>query len=424
MYARYDSSMCDSSFKPLANGLMSRGAFVIVTWILLFICDLKANSNILYSSSIETRSGASVRSAEVNPVESDSGYLQVSLLAVVTTAVSFYGVGDARLSYLETILNNFKDVCEIGLDVSVILTAYEGAADAWLEYLSSRYGTCRRNESSLRYDLELFPFRKLPPHASGTAGDLAIRHREIFLRERNNFDFFLVQEDDASYTAETVRYFLDNLRTTQRLSPSLFPSFFDYEVFKGVKYAGFRMHAGYIFVSQGEYFFTTTVSFGGRGYLVPQTEILKFAQLDSWADPQAVVGEFNPKVASLDVLSAHKRLVHPLTTWKSGGVHHLPNKYIVMEFEKKEADSKTASLRFEELDFIFSACLKKGTLAPQGVRVVGDCAKCLASRGYVKMRSDVLGPSRSSHRNLTVSFRCSIFNKVTFRGLKKNVFGK
>ena len=59
-----------------------------------------------------------------------------------------------------------------------------------------------------------------------------------------------------SYTAETVRYFLDNLRTTQRLSPSLFPSFFDYEVFNGVKYAGFRMHAGYIFVSQGEYFFT------------------------------------------------------------------------------------------------------------------------------------------------------------------------
>ena len=102
----------------------------------------------------------------------------------------------------------------------------------------------------------------------------------------------------------------------------------------------------------------------------------------------------------------------------------MPNKYIMMEFETKEADSKTASLRFEELDFIFSACLKQGTLAPQGVRVVGDCAKCLASRGYVKMRSDVLGPSRSSHRNLTVSFRCSIFNKVTFRGLKKNVFGE
>ena len=84
------------------------------------------------------------------------------------------------------------------------------------------------------------------------------------------------------------------------------------------------MHAGYIFVSQGEYFFTTT-GFGGRGYLVPKTEILKFTQLDSWADPQAVVGEFNPKVASLDVLSAHKRLVHPLTTWKSGGGHHMPN---------------------------------------------------------------------------------------------------
>ena len=157
IYARHGSSMCDYSFKPLASGCISRGAFLTVTWILLFICDLKANSNILYSSSIETRSGASVRSTEVNPVDFDSGYLEVSLLAVVTTAVSFYGVGDARLSYLETILNNFKDVCEIGLDVSVILTAYEGAAVAWLEYLSSRYGTCRRDESSLRYDLELFP---------------------------------------------------------------------------------------------------------------------------------------------------------------------------------------------------------------------------------------------------------------------------
>ena len=56
---------------------------------------------------------------------------------------------------------------------------------------------CSINQSNIAVRLEFFQHRKLPNGAYGTKGDLAIRYREIFLRELDNYDTFIVQEDDS-----------------------------------------------------------------------------------------------------------------------------------------------------------------------------------------------------------------------------------
>ncbi len=66
---------------------------------------------------------------------------------------------------------------------------------------------CSINQSNIAVRLEFFQHRKLLNGAYGTKGNLAIRYREIFLRELDNYDTFIVQEDDVIFSENIVAYF-------------------------------------------------------------------------------------------------------------------------------------------------------------------------------------------------------------------------
>ena len=71
-------------------------------------------------------------------------------------------------------------------------------------------------------DVETFPWEALPATAFGTAGTLACRHREIFVRERKNYDFFIVQEDDVLYSVENILYFMSQYHFMKQMQPFYF----------------------------------------------------------------------------------------------------------------------------------------------------------------------------------------------------------
>ena len=138
--------------------------------------------------------------------------------------------------------------------------------------------------------------------------------------------------------------------------------------------------------------------------------------MNSWTDPQRVVGEFNPKVASLEVLQSSKRLVHPLEAWEKSAIHHLSNKYIKMDCEANQSDSRYASLRFDELEYIFSRCIGGKSAVPRSVTVIGSCAKCLELGGAVKVSANFDGRAHSTERKIHVKYHCQRSIKVKFRG--------
>jgi hypothetical protein len=147
--------------------------------------------------------------------------IKPSLLVVVTGgwAMKRYR-DDQHYLYLEQILANYVSICEAGFHVSVILVSYEGSEDnyiqtmpiSWFPDFGSSKFICHQIGRPISVSVELYPFRPLPEGAFGTSGDLAIPYREIFHREQNNFDFFLVQEDDVSYDIVAVQYLLTYIK--------------------------------------------------------------------------------------------------------------------------------------------------------------------------------------------------------------------
>ena len=76
--------------------------------------------------------------------------------------------------------------------------------------------------------------------------------------------------------------------------------------------------------------------------MLSKTDLRGVENSSLWDDPDSVVGEFNPKVASGMTLQKTKRLTVPLDSWKNSGVHHLPNKYI--KNEREGGDIQFASM--------------------------------------------------------------------------------
>ena len=239
-----------------------------------------------------------------------------SILAAVTTE----SVVGQHLKYLDKILDNFAEVCEHGYVVRVVLISYEDLRPKLLEGVSSRLRTCKRHPAALSHSVKFYSRRKLPKNAFGTAGDLAIRHREYFLQQRVNFDYFLVQEDDVSYSCKNIEYFVDTLKITEALSYSMYPTFFYYEIFGGEKFASYRMRSGYIFTVNDMLFFASGHDAAGRGYMLTSMDLRHLANETSWIDPNDVQGEFNPTVASGMALQKSKRLVIPVRSWESSGI--------------------------------------------------------------------------------------------------------
>ena len=160
----------------------------------------------------------------------DSDEVTIRILGVITYGYSFDRVeGMRRKRFLDVILKNYLAMkCDAGYTVSTLLTVYETEANKnWHNYLNASKYACDDGHDILPVDVELFPFRALTKNAYGTAGDLAIRHREIPSREKHNYDYFVVQENDVSYTIRNIEYYIRSMRYLS--DTNYYPTFTDYE---------------------------------------------------------------------------------------------------------------------------------------------------------------------------------------------------
>eukprot|EP00549_Striatella_unipunctata_P012657 CAMPEP_0118687616 /NCGR_PEP_ID=MMETSP0800-20121206/8482_1 /TAXON_ID=210618 ORGANISM="Striatella unipunctata, Strain CCMP2910" /NCGR_SAMPLE_ID=MMETSP0800 /ASSEMBLY_ACC=CAM_ASM_000638 /LENGTH=212 /DNA_ID=CAMNT_0006584821 /DNA_START=61 /DNA_END=696 /DNA_ORIENTATION=+ len=162
----------------------------------------------------------------------------VSLLAVVTCGwVERLIVDHKRMACLHIILANYVTACESGFDVFVVITTYVTSSREEEELekaVTNDLHHCARINSQIHIQFESFEFRPLPSKAFGTAGDLAFRHREIFEREAENFDLFLVQEDDVSIKAAAISYFL---QASELIDDSIYiPAIYYNELYGGEWY--------------------------------------------------------------------------------------------------------------------------------------------------------------------------------------------
>lgn len=313
------------------------------------------------------------------------------ILAVVTVGWQISSSSNERKRHLRRIIENYREMCAATDDgdaprfkrVTVAVAAYDFDAESMTSFLSSssehffrssrrngdwqisleeekssdgRRVTIERAERALKMnyvkenrssslpcefalDLELFGFREIDGTKSHlTPGDLALRHRDIFLRrilsdcedcddESSDKVLFIVQEDDVYLDKKHISSFLETSKLTESANKfaeegkgSLFyhPFFFDYEKDSdGVVYADWRVNAGFVqkWNNNQTIFTSTKASGGGRSLMIRGRSRLqdllfssessssvgetRVAELREWLDPLSVhPGEFNVEVAT------------------------------------------------------------------------------------------------------------------------------
>ena len=172
---------------------------------------------------------------------------ELDLLVVVTGGWSLpMYKDDTHALYLDVILQNYVQVCESGFRPTVVLATYDSIDLTWINQVidaNSRF--CYRIHKKVEVLVESFPFNV--PRGFGTAGDLAIRHREIFVRELQNFDLFVSQENDVKLTDRNLHYFVSAYRDLMLQTGLKFhPALFVYEKLNGHRYADWCLRYGKI----------------------------------------------------------------------------------------------------------------------------------------------------------------------------------
>mmetsp|Transcript_2410 Transcript_2410/g.7934 ORF Transcript_2410/g.7934 Transcript_2410/m.7934 type:complete len:751 (-) Transcript_2410:313-2565(-) len=362
-------------------------------FIVIGVCVLYVEKEFTFFGSFKyTKTIALTSPSEVSLLASPSSnapFSNNSILAVVTLGLA----KKYNFQFLSLILENYAHLCEIGFVVRVVLVTYVESEPQSIYYLQKLQPTCY--SSKIEISIESFPLRPLPKTAFGTRGDLAIRHRDVFVREQDNYGYYLVQEDDVLYSAEVILYFIKYSHLFAKISTQLYPGFVDYEVMKGIRYADWRLNKGAIKRCGGELCFVSKFSAGGRGYILSQQQLkVKLNGLpnaSAWLDPMLVKGEFNPTVAS--VRSSKFAVVYPLNDWDSGAIHHMSNKYIRMARGLKDNlgnYEQFLRIKFEDMCTIFASCLNEsqkcrshGTTST--IHFAGDCMQCVESKGFSRM---------------------------------------
>ena len=247
-----------------------------------------------------------------------SSLTTTEILAVVTVGWQISSSNE-RKTHLRRIIDNYREMCVATDDddaprfkrITVAVAAYDFDEESMISFLSSSsehfFRSSRRNgdwrisleeekssdgrvtierieravkmdyvkkngPSSLpcefAVDLELFGFREIDGTKSHlTPGDLALRHRDIFLRrilsdcedcdvESSDKVLFVVQEDDVYLEKKHISLFLETSKLTERTNQfaekgkeGVFyhPFFFDYEKDSDdVVYADWRVNAGIV----------------------------------------------------------------------------------------------------------------------------------------------------------------------------------
>jgi hypothetical protein len=349
----------------------------------------------------------------------------LSLLVVVTGgwAMEKYR-DDKRAGYLEQVLQSYVSICEAGFNVNVILITYDRMPDNdkmpsnWLPDMTQSKYFCHRLGRPLSVNLELFPFRPIPKTAYNTDGDLAIRPREIFCREKKKFDVFLVQEEDVGYDLNTLNYFLNFNGILKKESGKYHPGLFAVEYFQGEKYVDVILNAGNIFLLHGKPYFKGGKN-GGRGYILYREDLLKMCNHKTWRDSSVVQGEFNVEVAmdgwieNDDTLA--KSIIFSLDKWQSAGIPHFPGKYINAYMNTATFPNSWGLFHESVQQSIFSSCFNperydkldgvEANVTFFGENCWKDCLHMNRSAHYYTVSWQKVGSGRYGHW-INASFIC------------------
>ena len=264
------------------------------------------------------------------------------------------------------------------------------------------------------------PFEGLPSSAFGTPGTLAFRHRQIFVRELKNYDYFLVQEDDVSYTADSIMHYIKSHEIMAKFQPALHPAFFDTEMYDANVHVSYRMREGYIFQVQNRLYFSSINEPGGRGYIIPRAELFSLIDedgLSNFLDVEQVSGEFNPQVSSFATTGRKLRLVFPLENWAKGAISHLSNKYIKYEVDAN-MQSMFSTIRSTELAAAFSSCEKANMNVHVNLSIIGNCNMCIENGQAAYMKTS-LAAQPFTARKITFSFTCEDKELIKYPGFEQ-----
>ena len=254
-----------------------------------------------------------------------------------------------------------------------------------------------------------------------------------------NFDTFIVQEDDVIFRKETVSYFYEYLSFFQKHGGERYlPALYDAELNEETreKYASWRLTNGTFFRIRNKTFFRSGHSIGGRSLILSREMLQKNVLInkkDEWINSSLIQGEFNPVVSSFVWMenvqgTSLKRLKQRLmerkfvflfpidhNVWQHSEIHHLPNKYLKHSMKTGEPGGyQNDWLKIVELKIIFKECLRERDIDENSIvdnKLVftgSSCAKCLNYGGSVSMRT-VIHDELSKHiRSIEVDFKCKM----------------
>jgi len=327
---------------------------------------------------------------------------QVSLLAAVTGGWGMENYKtDERAQYLDSILSSYTAMCEFGFDVSVVLVAHEGLSQKWMnQAVDPEQRWCSRIQKKLSIKVKLFPYRAPPNPNPGVSSDLAIRHREIFVQELEEFDLFISQEDDVNFTPHNIISFLATSKNLGAARERYHPYLFSFERERDNDYVDWRTRYGTVFRVGGHtYYSGGHQGVGCCGYIMLRETLRRLIGKDSarWCDAKYIDGEFNPSVASWNVLKDSYTMVFDVSMYNQSGFHHMPNKYIRMVGPVEPGESEHnmfATATAVEQQAIFSRCPNESTehssVTSANVNFVRDnCKNCLDQGKVVELRTNI-----------------------------------
>lgn len=307
---------------------------------------------------------------------------------------------DAHMFYADRVLRNYARACEAGYDVDVVLVSYTGFEN-WTEYYRplEEYH-CHRIGKPISVVMEFFDWRPIPPRSHGIGGDLITRHREIFARERDAYDIFVSQEDDASVGADQLDYFSE--WSSKFEGTEFYPGFLNAEILDGVKYTDWRIKNADVFEFHGDLLVTTGhMHTGGQAYMLTKRDLSVFAGDEKFwtGSTNDTGGEFNPYFGSARWIQPFRKIVHPVRDFERSIVHHMSNKYVKNQIDFENA--LLVPLTLAEQHAVFARC------------TVGmDCRLCVEETGAARLST----VKEYLHSTPYASFECIEPSGVKFSG--------
>ena len=319
--------------------------------------------------------------------------------------------------YLDAILQSYVEICEAGYRPTIILLAYDTVPVDWVNVIiDSSNRMCRRIQQDLSVRMEMFPKHALPEGSFGTGGDLALDHHTIFEREKENYDWFVCQEDDVRLSPDNLRVVVQSYNQLQRFGRSEYhPYLYRWESIGGNRFVTWSARRGVIFKMDGVTYFHPEWSSGGCCmYMVSQQTLLSLvgANTSDWSSPRlSGKTEFNPVVASWEMLARHNfKLVVPLHEFKGSSFHHMPDKYVAEDeyLPTQGYHPQFAPPTFAEMSFVYSTCLQRESTESisANITLLGDnCFECLHRKQFAKLEAVLW--RRNASRWMNATFLCT-----------------